>query len=288
MNKEATAIIRQLEKIGDGMSSYQIFDDWLDVVLATLERLPEHLKSAINKQPLTDTPETVALWEKLNKRYTPYSWERFSGAFAELLNSTWQFHDTIGDVYMEYGIYNKNSGQFFTPFDLAAMMASIVISPENVYERIQAAYEKSRYGAMHKLISSERIPSFVRSMGEKIIPYCAEYIEPFTVHDPACGSGVMFLAAAAQFETERWMLAYGLVQFCGMDIDATCVRMAKVNMMLYGLNGYSIKCANALSNEELRTVPEPYQSKYAQAIAHPEEIPAITEEIRSWKQPSLF
>jgi hypothetical protein len=96
----------------------------------------------------------------------------------------------------------------------------------------------------------------------------------------------MFLAAAKQFDP--WMLDWGLVHFSGCDIDQTCVRMCQVNMMIYGLNGYSIKCALALSGQELQAVPEPWQSKYAEAIAEPDLVPTISAEVRSWKQQALF
>lgn len=288
MNNEAKAIIRELEHvtaIGAGQS--QVFDDWLEIVHASLERLPAHLRAARLDEPLTDTPETVKLWERLNVRYNrPYCWERFSKAFAILLESAWQFDDTIGQVYMEWGIPNKYTGQFFTPFDLARMMARLTTGPEIIYQRLQSAYEQSRYGAIHKLLAPERIQEFVRRMGADLVPLCVEFVQPVTICDPCCGSGVMFLAAAETFD--RWMLDWGLVQFYGMDIDRTCVMMAKVNMMLYGINGFGLKCALELSQVELQTVPQPWQAKYAEAQAEPERVDEILAEVRSWQQPVLF
>ena len=83
----------------------------------------------------------------------------------------------------------------------------------------------------------------------KLIPAVAHKVNPVTIHDPACGSGVMFLAAASAIP--QWMLDWGFVRFYGQDIDQTCVQMAKVNMMLYGLNGYSLKCAMAVVESAL-------------------------------------
>ena len=65
------------------------------------------------------------------------------------------------------------------------------------------------------------------------------HLEPLTVCDPACGSGVTLLAAASA--CPRWALDYNVVRFFGQDIDRTCVKMAQVNMMLYGLNGYGLR-----------------------------------------------
>lgn len=83
---------------------------------------------------------------------------------------------------------------------------------------------------------------------EKLIPSIAHKVDPVSVHDPSCGSGVMFLATAS--EIPRWMLDWGFVRFYGQDVDQTCVQMAKINMMLYGLNGYSLKCAVALGESD--------------------------------------
>jgi hypothetical protein len=78
----------------------------------------------------------------------------------------------------------------------------------------------------------------------RVIPACIEQFEPVTVNDPACGSGVLLLAYASTLP--RWMVELGLVQFSGQDIDQLCVRMARINFALYGVNGYNIRLAAAL------------------------------------------
>jgi len=131
----------------------------------------------------------------------------------------------------------------------------------------------------------------VREMGEKIVPLCAEFIEPVTVCDCCCGSGAMLLAAAEQFDP--WMLDWGLVQFYGQDIDLRCTKMARINMMIYGLNGYGIKCALALSGAELAAIPELWREKYIEAqqaeqAGDSERVAEIAVEVGSWKQSVLF
>jgi type I restriction-modification system DNA methylase subunit len=136
------------------------------------------------------------------------------------------------------------------------------------------------------LTSRERVSAFVREMGENMITLCAEHIQPITVCDPSVGSGVMLLAAAEQ--TPRWALNWGLVQFYGQDIDQACVTMCRINVLLYGLNGFNLKTALELSQAEIAALPEPYASQYAAAQANPERIPEIAAELREYKQAALL
>ena len=91
----------------------------------------------------------------------------------------------------------------------------------------------------------------------RILPLIAADFDPITICDPCCGSGVMLLAGARQFPA--WAAQAGLVQLYGMDIDQTCVTMAQVNMMLYGLNGTGLHSALtatlAPARQPARTVP---------------------------------
>jgi hypothetical protein len=73
-----------------------------------------------------------------------------------------------------------------------------------------------------------------------------------------------------------------------MDIDATCVRMCRINVMLYGLNSFWLKCALELTPEEMTGIPVPLAAAYheaQQAKAHGDEekLIEITDQIRSGK-----
>jgi len=277
MNTYATQIIRILERV----TASVIFEDWLDLVHASLEALPRHLESAVRERTLApETDEAEKMFERLRSRYqSKYYWELFYEAFAILLDSAddvdgsviWD--DTIGQIYMEWGVPNKHTGQFFTPFEVARMMARVSMDDiqERVFGMLETAYLQTPVGQMHEMLTSrERVNAFVRQLGPDMLVACAEYVKPIRISDPACGSGVMFLACAEQ--TPRWMLDWGLVQFYGQDIDMTCVRMCQVNMMLYGLNGYNLRNAAQL----------------AQAEAPEGEPEPIIVDVSAWRQEALL
>ncbi len=288
-------IIKTLESItSSGVSSYDIFDDFLNIALDSLERLSDHVRSmAKTGKPAEDTEEVQKRFERLRARYRdPVYFDRFAEAFGYLiLSAEDDWNDTIGDIYMEFGISNKHSGQFFTPFHIAKLIAEISMTdiPAIVHERIKSACVNNPL-ARAMLLAGLAIGDQATAeqwFFEKVLPTVAADIKPVTVCDPACGSGVMFLAAASA--VPRWMLDWNLVRFYGIDIDQTCVNMAHVNILLHGLNGFSIKCALALSEAELLTIPDPYQSSYREAqSAEPKRQVEIADEIRAWKQSALL
>ncbi len=251
MQKHTSQIIRILEKItAAGVGESQIFDDFLDIAHDSLEQLPGHVASLRKSGVLANDPSEMSKrWEGLRSRYknNKYYFDLFAQAFAVLMQSAEEdWNDTIGEVYMEFGHPSKWGGQFFTPFPLAKMMAAMTTTdiPQVVHLRIKAACADDPMAEailMTGMLLKEETGSWYF---EKLIPAIAHKVDPVTVHDAACGSGVMFLAAAS--EIPRWMLDWGFVRFHGQDIDQTCVQMARINMMLYGLNGYSMKCAVAL------------------------------------------
>lgn len=117
-------------------------------------------------------------------------------AYYELLESAlFWYEDVIGSVYMDLWISNKRTGQFFTPMPLARAMADMTLAG------IQPRYPGDA---------------------------------PYTICDPCCGSGIMFLAAMEYFET-HWphMLDENLIEVYGQDIDATCVAMAQLNYRMH-------------------------------------------------------
>ena len=149
-------ILKLLERnTAAGAYLSQVFTDWLDITHATLAALPAHAASAASKRSdagtlAEDTPETQALFARCRARYPrPEYWQRFQQAFHLLLDSTEGFWDlssagrrwdTIGAVYM-LTAYKKHSGQYFTPWNIAQLMAQMTIQDgaQEITDRLRQA-----------------------------------------------------------------------------------------------------------------------------------------------------
>ena len=242
-------IVKALDAITSiGVRQDQVFDDWLEVVEATLDMLPVHARSIAQfGRPAEDSPAAAEVWTRLNRRYKshPWIWEKFSEAYGHLVNACRypDYKDLLGQIYMAWGWPSKGAGQFFTPWDVAVMMARFTSDGgQAVHERLKAAITESPLAqaalvAGCALDGQEALDWYLT----RVVPACIEHYDPLRVSNPCVGSGVMLLAHASTYP--RWMVELGLVQYYGQDIDPVCVRMARINAMLYGLNGYAIRCA---------------------------------------------
>jgi hypothetical protein len=100
----------------------------------------------------------------------------------------------------------------------------------------------------------------------------------------------MFVAAAEQLPA--WIVHFNLVRFYGMDIDERCVKMARTNLRLRGLNGYAA-CALYATDQELAMLPQPYAVQYTEAReAHKagdkNRVLEILTDVRGLSQATLF
>jgi len=254
-------IIKQLEiaRAYSGERNYAVYADWLAVVEATVEALPAHLRSMQETgAPAADTPETQELWARLRGKYQRHQAQVFD-AYAAAFGLLWQatqdnlaageYRDVLGNIYQEWGSPDTWKGQFFTPYAVARAMARVQNIPAGVHARVSEVCQRSDNPLLAAiLLTCSAIPADERDAGQDLffnwfLPTLVSdaAFTPATVHDCACGSGIMLLAAAAT--CPRWMIDYGLVQFSGQDIDYGCVQMARINCALYGLNGAHLRWA---------------------------------------------
>lgn len=252
----AKQIIKWLEKCtAVGRRPDDVFSDWLKLVNACLDMEAQHLRAlATTGRPAEDPPEIAALWAEMRTRYpTPTGakesyFDYFSHAFTILYATARDdlqdvMHDVVGEVYMAFGYPHSGLGQYFTPMSVARAMAMMMIPDGRgeVHQRLKDAIAKSP-AAQAALLAGQGLEGEVAQawLIGRVIPAAIEHYTPVTVADPAgCGSGVLLLAAASQFDS--WMTQLGLVQLFGIDVDDMCVQMCRVNLKLYGLNGHGME-----------------------------------------------
>lgn len=263
-DRAADAIIQVLEPLAHRRSNSQVFEDFLSITEASLIMLPHYAHSLAMGQGMVKDPEHVqALWARLNQDYSQKEWLQLQEAFGILLNSSHDghslnFHDVIGEVFMNFGVPSKWSGQHFTPNAIARMMAQMTLDglavEREVHQRLRRAISATPVGEALLVAwvlsqshnDDEGVAAF-SFFAERLLPLIQETYTPYTIADPCSGSGVMLVAAMSVLPA--WLLNFGLVEFHATDNDARCCRMAHVNLMLHGAASYVVRHQNSMSLE---------------------------------------
>ncbi len=213
--EDVSELVRNIEKISGkaGQSIWTTFTKFLDVSLEATQK--------VKVWDMQWEPE-LGVFEKAR--------QDFYEGYAILLRNMYEltYQDVIGSAYMQINIANKRAGQFFTPWNIAKMMAEMIIGEPDL-----------------KTYTPQR---------------------PMTICDPCVGSGILLLAAASVLP--RSFIDEGRVLFYGMDIDETCVKMACLNASLYGLDRPSgfVKPTQELTEKEIQRIPEPYKTQVQQTL----------------------
>ncbi len=264
-------ISKLIEKCGyEGYSYSQIFDDFLTACEIWLDRLPSMFNQAAHQQKIEDPPDIAERWKPLEKKYKQGTLENFAKAFGIMLEASYDgdgnatYQDMFGDTYMAVVCPSdqKYRGQFFTPWNIAKFMAQMSMDgiESEIEKRLDEALSQTTYyqvGVALGLDPPKRFKLETKLGLLRYDPTIREHLKPVTICDPAVGSGILLLAAASC--CPRWAIEHRLVEFYGQDIDQTCVQMAKLNMRLYGMNGwqYELRGDQQALDEFNRLVPRP-------------------------------
>lgn len=109
----------------------------------------------------------------------------------------YRYNDYLGIAYQWLSHSDKRMGQFFTPWNVAYMMAQMNLG--DVKSQIEKAKAENR---------------------------------KISISDPTCGSGVMLLAAKRLIIEQGGLQGLDYFEFYGQDLDAICVKMCQIQMML--------------------------------------------------------
>lgn len=118
-----------------------------------------------------------------------------------------------------------------------------------VYEELASTSGKGHLGQFFTPLAVARFMAEVKLGGFAAEGWTPE--NPCIVYAPACGSGVMMLAAASVVDgIAPQALRDGSLRFVLADLDATCVALASLNAVLHGLAVNTVVLhGNSLSTE---------------------------------------
>lgn len=115
-------IVKTLKSMSGKYSTYDIFSDWIEVMALSLSNGCRLIHDEVWKS-------REDRYFQIYARYTKGEFERFSQCFAYLTLAfeNFNYDDILGNIYMQLGCSNKETGQFFTPYYLSRLMAEINI-----------------------------------------------------------------------------------------------------------------------------------------------------------------
>lgn len=109
----------EIKRMEGKYSAYDIFSDWI------------HMLALAYSQAVNFKENREKEYCELSKKYSSEQNEKF-GELGAMLVESYQFgkneiryNDILGEIYMTMDIGNKNTGQFFSPYSISEIMASI-------------------------------------------------------------------------------------------------------------------------------------------------------------------
>ena len=111
-------IIKILNSMSGSRSPYDVFCDWVKIMALSIQ----------NSCQLIHDKTWQMREEEYLKTITPYGKDghKFVELFGMLVETMEEnMSDTLGEIYMESGCGNKNTGQFFTPFHVSEATAKL-------------------------------------------------------------------------------------------------------------------------------------------------------------------
>jgi len=213
------------------MHSYDLYRKWLEAVWAFLDAAnnPGAFKECLDRHKYEEGAE----------------FGRLLGVYTDAVEEM-PFRDILGELFMRLDVNSTRSGQYFTPWHVAEMMASMQFSREH-FEAI------------------------VAEKGE------------MTVCDPAVGSGVMLLAFAKVVHDELGRAGINKLRLYGTDIDQRCVLMCRIQLRMNGLDTFGrmagLLGSLAQNEKPQEALPESTPVEACMDTAHTPVLPDVSESV---------
>jgi hypothetical protein len=188
-----------------GKILHQIYDrDYYTVLCDFFELSAIAIRNAVDYSPIRQEYEERYL--QTAKKYTKEQLLCISQALGVLITEISNavdgkggFYDWAGEIYMDSETYNKNVGQFFTPYHISQVMAKVALDATDIKRRI-----------------AEDADTVI------------------TINEPTCGAGGLIVAAIETLHRMGVNYAWNTFVDC-TDIDPRCVQMTYLTLSLLGV-----------------------------------------------------
>lgn len=159
MDNEIQEIVKIINELSGKFSGYEVFSDWVKVMALSIANFPNYRKDSIWKKR---EEEYIAIANKHGTE-TMLQFSEMYMLLGEALGK--EMEDVLGRIYMEAGLGSKQTGQFFTPFHISKMVASMTI-PENISPTNPYILHEPSCGGGGMIIA------FAKAIAEQGINYC--------------------------------------------------------------------------------------------------------------------
>lgn len=204
-------IVRTIQRLSHRHSVWHVFADFCEMSALAIANAVDW--------PQRDAREAEYL--RLVKRYTKEEMAEFPAMYGALVEAMEpgaaddlaaypSGRDVLGGVFHELELHNHWTGQYFTPYSVARMMAEMT-----VHDATTAIIAERGY---------------------------------VTAQEPACGSGVMVIALADALAARKINYQQSL-HVTAVDVDIKCVHMAYVQFSLLHIPAVIVH-GNSLTLEE--------------------------------------
>ena len=99
-------------------SPYDVFCDWVKLMTLAIQNSCWLIQDKTWQMREEEYLKTIKPYGKDERKFT-----ELSGMLVETMEN--KMSDTLGEIYMESGCGNKNTGQFFTPFHVSEATAKL-------------------------------------------------------------------------------------------------------------------------------------------------------------------
>ena len=143
--------IKMLKSMSGKYSSYQVFSDWVEMA-ALAYRNSCHV---VHDER----------WHKYEKQYMgiaakygPEELDKFCRMITLIAQSLEEeMEDVLGRIFMEAGLGDAGTGQFFTPFNVSMMSAKLILDEKGIPEEGKIRLHEPACGAGGMVIAACRI-----------------------------------------------------------------------------------------------------------------------------------